>query len=185
MTASACRAVRVAAGHPQPDSQEPNPAVPGLPHVFRETEGVQMAVRNLAYPASSSWGALPGQETLRSFAAAFFALTLLTDWAYTQTMILMWKDFSAWLLFAGLVAGGFAVLLWLIGLAVYRRRPLWLVVVLNAVVLALAFVNSLVHAGDGWTAIMPWGLGLSLVTCLLMLVSATLRRAAFQPLQRI
>lgn len=143
-----------------------------------------MAVRTLDYPALPYWASLPGQETLRSFAAAFFTLTLLTDWAYTQTMILMWKDFSSWLLFAGLVAGGLAVLLWLIGLAVYRRRPLWLVVFLNLVVLAVAFVNSLVHAGDGWTSIVPWGLGLSLLTCLLMLVSATLRRAAFQSLQR-
>ncbi|MDP3195171.1 DUF2231 domain-containing protein [Tabrizicola sp.] len=143
-----------------------------------------MAVRNLSYSASPPWVSIPGQETLRSFAAAFFTLTLLTDWAYTQTMILMWKDFSSWLLLAGLVAGGLAVLLWLIGLLIYRRQPVWLVVLLNAVVLAVAFVNSLVHAGDGWTAIMPWGIGLSLVTCVLMLVSATLRRTAFLPMRR-
>lgn len=138
-----------------------------------------MAYTHPTYRGTPGWASIPGQQTLTYFAAAFFTLTLLTDWAYMQTTILMWQDFSAWLLFAGLVAGGFAILLWLIGLFVYRRRPVWSVVVLNALVLAAAFVNSLIHAGDGWTAIVPWGIGLSLVTCLLMLVSATLRRQAF------
>lgn len=137
-----------------------------------------MSAQNLSYGVPTAWASIPGQETLRSFAAAFFTLTLLTDWAYTQSMILMWKDFSSWLLFAGLTAGGLAVALWLIGLLVYRRRQLWGVVALNAVVLGMAFINSLIHAGDGWTAIMPWGIGVSLVTCLLMLVSAALRRMA-------
>ena len=118
---------------------------------------------------------LPGQHTLTHFAAAFFTLTLLTDWAYVQTMVVMWRDFSSWLLFAGLVAGGFGVLLWLIGLLLGRAPMLWAVVALNTVVLAVAFLNSLVHAGDGWTAIMPWGLGLSAATCLLMLASGALR----------
>lgn len=143
-----------------------------------------MAPYNPAYSGQIYRSSIPGQETLRSFAAAFFTATLVTDWAYTQTMIIMWQDFSSWLLFAGLIAGGLAVLLWLIGLVVYRPRPQWLVVFLNAVILAVAFVNSLVHAGDGWTAIVPWGIGLSLVTCVLMVISATLRRTAFHPLQR-
>lgn len=132
------------------------------------------------FPLRVGPASLPGQETLTYFAAAFFTLALLTDWAYVQTTILTWQDFSSWLLFAGLVAGGIAVLLWLIGLALYRQRPVWVIVILNALVLAAAFLNSLVHAGDGWTAIVPWGIGLSLVTCVLMLASAFLRRQAFQ-----
>ena len=148
-------------------------------------ESFHMAVRTLPSAGRRGWASVPGQETLRYFAAAFFALTLLTDWAYTQTTVLTWKDFSSWLLFAGLVAAGIAVLLWLVGLVVYRERPLWGVVFLNALVLVAAFFNSLVHAGDGWTAIVPWGIGLSVLTCLLMLVSATLRRTAFRPMQRV
>jgi uncharacterized membrane protein len=126
---------------------------------------------------------LPGQITLTYFAAAFFALTLFTDWAYVQTTILMWRDFSSWLLFFGLVCGGIAVLLWLVSLVVYRQRPVWTEVILNALILAAALVNSLVHAGDGWVAIMPWGIGLSLLTVVLMLISGTLRRVAY-PIQR-
>ena len=121
---------------------------------------------------------VPGQDTLKHFSAACFTLTLLTDWAYTQTMVVMWRDFSSWLLFAGLVIGGLGVALWLIGLLFHRGTTQWLVIVLNTAVLAAAFLNSLVHAGDGWTAIVPWGLGLSISTCVIMLISAALRRSA-------
>jgi uncharacterized membrane protein len=152
--------------------------------LYRRVKGAQMASRNFAYYGSRDWAFHPGQETMRSFAAAFFTATLVTDWAYTQTLILMWKDFSAWLLFAGLIVAGVGVVLWLIGLMVHRTRPVWTVVLLNALVLGVAVINSLVHAGDGWTAIVPWGIGLSLVTCLLMLLSAALRRMALHPERR-
>ncbi|WP_410217950.1 DUF2231 domain-containing protein [Paracoccus sp. (in: a-proteobacteria)] len=129
---------------------------------------------------------VPGLMTLTHFSAAFFALTLLTDWAYMQTTVLMWQDFSSWLLFFGLVAGGFAVLLWVIGVATRQMRPVWGVVLLHALVLIAAFVNSLIHAGDGWTAIVPWGIGMSALTCLLMLAAALLSRraASSRPLHR-
>jgi uncharacterized membrane protein len=127
---------------------------------------------------------LPGQVTLGIFAAAFFTFTLVCDWAYVQTTVLMWRDFASWLLFAGLVCGGFAVILWLIGQAVYRQRPAWGEVLLSVLILAVALVNSLVHAGDGWSAIMPLGLGLSLVTVVLMVISGTLRRLALHPMLR-
>lgn len=120
----------------------------------------------------------PGQVTVSRFAAAYFTMALFTDLAYAQTTIRMWKDFSSWLLFAGMLAAGLAVILWLIGQALYRSRPNWVVVALNAVVLVAALVNNLFHADDGWTAIVPWGLGLSLVTVLLMLISATVSRQA-------
>ncbi len=121
---------------------------------------------------------VPGQDTLTYFSAACFTLTLITDWAYTQTTVMMWRDFSSWLLFAGLVFGGLGVALWLIGLLFRRGTTRWLVILLNAPILAAAFLNSLVHAVDGWTGIVPWGIGLSIATCVLMLVSATLRRRA-------
>lgn len=128
---------------------------------------------------------LPGSTLLTHFSAAFFALTLLTDIAYTQTLVLMWQDFSSWLLFFGLVTGGIAVLFWLASLLTRRPRPTWGALGLYVVALALAFVNSLMHAGDGWTAIMPWGLTLSALTCLVMLGAALLtRRAARRPLLR-
>lgn len=142
-----------------------------------------MTPQTQSYRGRPFRASLPGQTTLTYFTAAFFALTLLTDWAYVQTMILMWRDFSSWLLFAGMVSGGVAVFLWLLSLAVYRQRPVWGEVLLNALILIVALVNNLIHAGDGWVSIMPWGLGLSLVTAALMVISGTLRRLAY-PMQR-
>jgi uncharacterized membrane protein len=140
----------------------------------------------MSYQISTYRGraSLPGQLTLSTFAAAFFTFALVCDWAYIQTAVLMWRDFASWLLFAGLVCSGVAVILWLIGLAVYRQRQPWGEVLMSVAILALALVNSLVHAGDGWTAIMPLGLGLSLVTVVLAVVTGTLRRFAIHPILR-
>nr|WP_246706218.1 hypothetical protein [Rhizobium leguminosarum] len=40
-----------------------------------------------------------------------------------------------------------------------------------AIILALAFVNSFVHAGDGWTAVVPTWLALSAATFLVILLT--------------
>ncbi|WP_299842409.1 DUF2231 domain-containing protein [uncultured Jannaschia sp.] len=111
---------------------------------------------------------------LLSFPIACFTLALLTDLAYWATANLLWQNFSAWLLFAGLVGGGLAVLAWIVWQVVARGRVVWSAVIANLLVLAAAFVNSLVHAGDGWTGVVPWGLALSAVTVLLMLVAGFL-----------
>ena len=140
-----------------------------------------MAYQTQTYRNRPIRASLPGQVTLGTFAAAFFSFALVSDWAYVQTTVLMWRDFASWMLFAGLVCGGVAVVLWLIGLAVYRQRQAWGQALMSAAILALALINSLVHAGDGWSAIMPLGLGLSLVTVVLIVVTGTLRRFASQP----
>lgn len=132
------------------------------------------------YRTAGAEAPVPGLSAFGYAAATCFALTLLTDVAYIRTTVLMWKDFSSWLLLFGLVAGGIGVLLWLIDLAVHRHRPNSGVVALNLIVLICAVVNSLLHAGDGWTAIVPWGVGLSALTFVLMLVSAALRRRAIR-----
>ena len=112
------------------------------------------------------------------FPIACFTLTLFTDLAYWQTSNLMWQHFSAWLLFAGLVIGVLAALAGMIDVITNARiraiPTIWVHVIGNICVLILAFVNSLVHAGDGWTGVVPWGLTLSAVTVALMLVTAWL-----------
>nr|WP_240791671.1 DUF2231 domain-containing protein [Sulfitobacter indolifex] len=115
---------------------------------------------------------------LISFPIVCFTLTLLTDFAYWQTGILMWQHFSSWLLLVGLVMGGLAAVvdsIDLIGSARIRAiSSVWVHAVGNVLVLALALVNSLIHAGDGWTAVVPWGLSLSAATVLVMLVTGWL-----------
>jgi uncharacterized membrane protein len=43
-------------------------------------------------------------------------------------------------------------------------------------VLILGTLNNLVHTADGWTAVYPTGLGLSIATALAMLVTGWLGR---------
>lgn len=131
------------------------------------------------YPSSTAGSARHSiYAMLVSFPIASFTLTLLTDIAYWRTSHLMWQHFSEWLLFAGLVFGGLAALAWVVSFLARRgvraEGPAWPSAVCNVVVLILAFINSLVHAGDGWTAVVPWGLVLSAVTVVLMLISSWL-----------
>lgn len=115
----------------------------------------------------------PFRAIFLPFPIACFALTLATDLAYWQTTNLMWQNFSAWLLFAGLIFGFFAILATIVDLLTRRliAAAAWPLAIGGIVVLVLAFLNSLVHAGDGWTAVVPYGLLLSAVTVIAMAVS--------------
>ena len=126
-------------------------------------------------------GGQPIHAMLVQFPVVCFTLTLLTDIAYWWTVNLMWQNFSSWLLFAGLVFGVLAVLAGIIDFAVRpairANRPAWPHVIGSVVVLVLALLNSLVHAGDGWTAIVPWGLTLSVITVVVMIITDWLGRS--------
>jgi uncharacterized membrane protein len=112
---------------------------------------------------------------LASFPIACFTLALATDIAYWRTSNLMWLEFSAWLLLAGITVGVAAALYNAVYFPVrYGFRAVrfaWPSIVGTLVVLLLAFVNNLVHTADGWTAVVPWGLTLSALTVLAMLVT--------------
>lgn len=111
---------------------------------------------------------MPMHLVFTPFPAVCFFLTLLTDIAYWQTSNLIWQHFSSWLLLAGLVFGGLAIVAAIVDLLLGTRfspyERAWLYLIGNLLVLALAFINSLVHAGDGWTAVVPTGLVLSAAT---------------------
>lgn len=109
---------------------------------------------------------------LLSFPIACFTLTVLTDLAYWQTENLLWLHFSEWLLLAGLVFGAIELLVSLVALIVQKTRPAWPAVLGGIVVMLLATVNSFVHTVDGWTAVVPAGLILSILTVLAMVVTA-------------
>jgi len=136
---------------------------------------------HLHTPVTATIGGQPIHSMLAQFPNVCFTLTLLTDIVYWRTSYLMWQEFSSWLLLAGLVSGALALLAGLIDFlfhsAVRAPPPAWPHAAGGVVVLALAFLNSLVHAGDGWTAVVPWGLVLSVATVVVMLVSNWLGRA--------
>jgi uncharacterized membrane protein len=132
-------------------------------------------------PSTAAISRHPIHATLASFPIVCFWLTLFADIAYWQTAHLLWQHFAEWLLFAGLVFGALAALAGAVDFAFRRevRRPgaAWPHAIGSVVVLLLAFVNSLVHARDGWTGVVPEGLILSAVTVIVMMISDWLGRS--------
>jgi uncharacterized membrane protein len=123
---------------------------------------------------SAAIAAHPLYSTFVSFPSACFIGTLMNDIAYWRTGNLQWQNFSEWLLFAGLVVGGFVLLAEIVAqFRTSRTAPGggWLRVIGMLVVLVLAFINSLVHARDGWTAVVFDGLILSAITVAVMIVT--------------
>jgi uncharacterized membrane protein len=122
---------------------------------------------------------------LGGFPTAYFTLALLTDWEYTRNANLMWQYFSIWLITAALIMGGLAVLAgivdWVTGGARGRRGFGWHFG-LTIVALLLGLLNAFVHSRDGWTAVVPEGILLSLVVVILLyaggIVAAVLDRRA-------
>lgn len=97
-----------------------------------------------------------------------FIGAMLSDWAYASSFEIQWTNFAAWLIAAGVLIAGLA-LLWgtvdaLRSRATGQRLGTYLLLLLATLV--LGFVNALVHAKDGWAA-MPAGLVLSAVVVLL------------------
>jgi uncharacterized membrane protein len=115
----------------------------------------------------------PIHATLMSFPIACFTGALLTDLVYWKTAEMMWADFSAWLLFFGLIMGAFALIAGFIDLLADRRiRTLgaaWFHMIGVVVVLVLALLNSFVHSRDAWTSVVPTGVMLSALTVIVML----------------
>jgi uncharacterized membrane protein len=118
----------------------------------------------------------PIHPILVPFPIACFVGTLLTDLAYWWTADMMWADFSAWLLAAGVIMGWLAALAGLVdfvgGRLIRERAPAWPHVIGSAVALVLATLNMLLHTRDAWTSVVPWGLTLSALVVLILLFTS-------------
>ena len=105
-----------------------------------------------------------------------FVGALVTDIAYAVTAEMMYADFSAWLLAVGFIGGVLAAIAGLtdfLGNRLIRQQtPAWPHLIGNLVVLVLAFFNNLIHTRDAWTSVVPTGLILSIVTVLVLPVTA-------------
>jgi len=144
---------------------------------------------------------LPGDEPVRvrhgaldtlhallgALPIAYFLLAFLMDVTYVRSTYFIWPIFSIWLIVAGLVAGGLAVLIgifdWLARGRSTRARGSGWHMFLTLAALLLGLLNAFVHSRDGWTAVVPEGIILSGITTLLLIVAAflgavTSRRAA-------
>jgi uncharacterized membrane protein len=114
-----------------------------------------------------------------------FIGALLTDIAYSRAADMMWLDFSSWLLLAGLIAGGVAGVVLIIETVRARsgRTGAWTAhFLLFLAAWVVEVFNSFVHARDGWTAVVPTGLILSIVAVVLSLLAGWFWQSANRPL---
>jgi uncharacterized membrane protein len=109
---------------------------------------------------------------------ACFVGALLTDLAYWRTAEMMWADFSAWLVTAGLVVGVLAAIAGLVDFLGNRfiraQRPAWPHALGNILALVLSVFNAMVHSRDAWTSVVPTGLALSAAVVVVLLFTGWL-----------
>ncbi|MBZ9935674.1 DUF2231 domain-containing protein [Mesorhizobium sp. BR1-1-16] len=118
----------------------------------------------------------PLHPFLACIVATCLTSAMLTDIAYASTAVMMWADFSAWLISAG------TILAWLFGLvgliefgvrpALRTRHHVLPYAIGNLVVIVLATINMLIHTRDAWTSVVPTGLVLSILTVVTLLATA-------------
>lgn len=104
-----------------------------------------------------------------------FLGAVATDIAYARSAFLMWLHFSEWLIAAGLAAGALALLALVIDFcadrAVRHGAIGWPHLLLLVAALVVELFGALVHSKDGWTAVVPTGMTLSVVGALLALAA--------------
>ena len=105
-----------------------------------------------------------------------FLAAPITDIAYSASAFLMWLHFSEWLIATGLAFGALAALALLIEFlandAIRARASGWAHLALFYLVLVVELFNAFVHTVDGWTAVVPIGMSLSIVGAILALAAA-------------
>jgi uncharacterized membrane protein len=125
-------------------------------------------------PARRPYARVPFFPIPLVFAVSCLIGCLATDIAYARTANVMWADFSTWLVTIGVIIGWLSLVVAIIELIAVRSVfgfPIWPVVIGYIVALLLAALDMLVHTHDAWTSVMPWGLVLSAVVVVILLVA--------------
>ncbi len=120
----------------------------------------------------ASSGAPPIHAVLMPVGATLLLGGLVTDLAYMKTVAVEWETFSVWLIAGGLVMAGLAALALLVDLVAFRRRfkLSWALLICAVVAVLLSVLNVFVHSRDGYTAVAPTGLILSVIVAVLLVV---------------
>jgi uncharacterized membrane protein len=148
-----------------------------------QPNGIAMTIHNLSGTSPARMdlplGGAPIHPVLVSFPIAYFTAAFVTDLAYWQTAAVLWETFSDWLITAGLITAGFAVIAFVIDLVRGKRsRALaWPHVVGYAFAVLLSLLNAFVHSRDGHTAVVPTGLMLSGIVVVILLITGWAGRA--------
>jgi uncharacterized membrane protein len=125
--------------------------------------------------STASIGGHPIHTMLVQIPIVCFVGAFVTDVVYWRSMSFIWETFSVWLLTAGLVGAGLAVIAGLIDFVADHRirklRSAWIHALGNGLIIALSLINVFVHSRDGYTAVVPTGIILSGVVVLIMTVT--------------
>src|SRR6201986_23551 len=113
-------------------------------------------------------------KMLVTFSAAYFAGALVTDLAYWHVPDVLWERFSIWLITAGLIMAGLAVIAYVFDVASGRQidKPAWPGAGGGAIAVLLSLTNAFIHSRDGYTAVVPPGLTLSAIVVVVLLLTA-------------
>jgi uncharacterized membrane protein len=114
----------------------------------------------------------PLHPLIVTFPIAFLTGALATDAGYWLTQDLFWARASIWLIGSGFVSGIVAALTGMMDFLkigrVRQRRAGWLHMSGNVTALVLGLINWIFRLNNGIEAIVPVGLGLSLVVASLL-----------------
>ncbi len=103
-----------------------------------------------------------------------FVAALVTDVAYAKSEFVMYLNFSEWLIAAGLVFGALAAIVLIVEFVASRAIRIgigWAHLVLFFAALVVELFNAFVHTIDGWTAVVPTGMTLSVLGVVLALAA--------------
>ena len=129
-------------------------------------------------PSTAAISGHPIHPMLIPFPIAFLVGALVSDLIFTANQDVFWARAALWLTAAGLVFGVVAALFGAIDfftIGRVRAFPIaWVHFIGNAVVLILALISVLMRANNPEAAVQPWGLVLSLMISLILVVTGWL-----------
>jgi uncharacterized membrane protein len=103
--------------------------------------------------------------------ATLLIAAFVTDLLYWRTLLPEWETFSIWLLTGGLVLAAWSAIALIVDLVLGRVRAIrWGRFLALTAAASLSFLNAFVHSRDGYTAVIPEGLGLSAIVAILLFV---------------
>jgi uncharacterized membrane protein len=126
-------------------------------------------------PSSAAIMGHPIHPMLIVFPIASFVGALATDVIYLISEDDFWADASYWLLVAGVVTGLLAAVFgavdFLTSTRIRNLRAAWIHAAFNMGVMVLAIINILLRVDDTAEGIQPWGILISAVIGVMLLIS--------------
>ncbi len=149
-----------------------NPPYPNIPPVLESNEREYL---DTGVPSTVAVVGHPIHPILVQFPIAFLVGALLTDATFWFTHDSFWARASFFLIAAGLVGGFAAALTGMMDFLkierVRKRTAGWAHMVLNVAVLTFTIFNLVLRWNNHVTAVLPWGIILSIIIAMLLGVS--------------